>query len=380
MNVQNRFSTMRRLLSIALTVPAVLCAACRAPPTANIATPSPSVAVGAVVPLTADQSSDPNGEALTDAWRFNTVPAGSHASMFAADQIHAWFLPDVAGQYVVELSVADKDVSSAPATTSIDAGPCGSNAPVATAITASPASPGVGGPIGLSATVSDADNQAPCGLNQQLTYAWSLISEPAGSTVQLNGRALQSPSFSPQVAGTYVVGLSVTDSAGMTSALATQSIVVASAPACGANPPVAKLATTAKAGNCNIGGGGGCTVTPTVTVPANSPPNYAVTAIPTMTTWQSFDLQLDASPSFDPDNQAPCNLSQALSYKWEMLSAPFGGSWSWQTGGGGGTGVTVSSLINPTLQLRQPGTYQLRLTVTDGNQASAPVLIQIQTN
>ena len=103
--------------------------------------------------------------------------------------------------------------------------------------------------------------------------------------------------------------------------------------------------------------------------------------------WNAFALQLDASASSDADNLAGCALGQLLSYKWEMLSVPPGGQWSWQgtgTGGGGngfngGTTVMTSTLVNPTLLINGHGDYQLRLTVSDGTLTSTPVLIQIST-
>ncbi len=360
----------------------VFTAACKAPPIAAINVQSPSVAVGAVVPLLGDSSMDPNGQTLTYAWQMDVLPAGSHAAIVAEDQVHAWFMPDVAGPYTVQLVVADSNGDSSPATTQITAGPCGSNPPTVSAISANPAAPGVGGPVMLSAMVMDADNQSPCNVNKQLSYNWTFVSLPAGARANLNSATLLSPSFTPQVPGTYEVGLVVTDSMGLQSVQATQSLTVSATPVCGMNSPVAKL-NTATAANCNIGGGSTCTVTATISTPTSAPPNYLIKAIPNNPGWNGFDLQLDGSTSFDPDNQAPCNLSDTLSYNWQVIAAPLAGSWSWQSQGGGGNGGgisgTQSTLINPTLQLRSAGIYQVQLIVSDGNLSSSPINIQIQT-
>lgn len=264
-----------KAFSLALFAPMLWVGGCKAPPTAIITLTAPMVAVGAIVPVAADQSTDPNGAALAYDWRLGLVPAGSRAAVIAADEVHAWFLADVAGKYTVELKVSDKDGVSTPTTADIMAGPCGGS------------------------------------------------------------------------------------------------------------PPVAKV-SMATAGNCNVGGGGGCTVTATLSSASTTAPNYTVKAVPTPGGWSSFSLQLDASTSIDPDNVAPCTGNQQLSYLWEVTAAPFNGSWSWQaTGGGGGNGgtnITQSTLANPTLQIRTPGTYQLRLTISDGTLTSVASIVQIQTS
>lgn len=364
-----------RALAIALMTPLLSVGGCKSAPVASINAQPSMAAVGAVVALDADQSVDNNGETLTYAWRLNVVPPGSKAAMFAADEIHAWFIPDVAGTYTVQLTVSDKDSVSTPTTAQITAGPCGSSSPTVMGITVNPSAPGLGGPVALSATVNDADNAGSCNLNQLLTYRWSLTSVPPGASAQLNGSALLAPSFIPQVAGTYVAGLMVADSTGLSSPLVTQSITVSPTPVCGQNTPVALLAAgNPPAGNCQANNGGSCTVNPTL---AGTAPSYTINAVPSMQ--GRFDMQLDASASTDADNQAPCNFSQPLSYRWEVISAPFGGSWSWQPGGGGGNTVLQTTLVNPTIRLNSGGNYQVRLTVSDGQYTSAPVLVTIKT-
>lgn len=49
-----------------------------------------------------------------------------------------------------------------------------------------------------------------------LTYAWSIISAPGGSTAMLNNADTSAPSITPDLDGTYEIGLTVTDSAGAT--------------------------------------------------------------------------------------------------------------------------------------------------------------------
>jgi hypothetical protein len=82
----------------------------------------------------------------------------------------------------------------------------------------------VGTLIGINATTStDADNatltflpisdtSTGCGLQQQLTYAWFLLTKPSGSTAQvLPGTAAAQFTFTPDVPGGYDLDLHVTD-------------------------------------------------------------------------------------------------------------------------------------------------------------------------
>jgi len=57
-----------------------------------------------------------------------------------------------------------------------------------------------------------------------LIYSWTLTSKPAGSTATLTGAATVAPTFTADVAGTYIASLVVSDGA-MNSAPATVSIV-----------------------------------------------------------------------------------------------------------------------------------------------------------
>ncbi len=112
------------------------------------------------------------------------------------------------------------------------AGRCGLNAPFADALL-SPATPS---PVGAKVTAdastltTDADNvrlllglgtsPAPnfsegCGLDQTLTFAWKLT-PPTGSSISLTSSNTPTTSFTPDVAGDYLLELTVADGTGAT--------------------------------------------------------------------------------------------------------------------------------------------------------------------
>ncbi len=84
------------------------------PPTAD-AGPDQSALVGATVTLNGN-GSDPSGLSLNYAWSFAARPAGSTASLSAANTADASFRPDRVGSYLLSLTVGDVYGSSAPDT------------------------------------------------------------------------------------------------------------------------------------------------------------------------------------------------------------------------------------------------------------------------
>ena len=65
---------------------------------------------------------------------------------------------------------------------------------------------------GSMVTLNGSASSAPRG--GALTYDWSLTSVPKNSTAHLINQTSNRPAFTPDKAGTYVVSLVVTDSAG----------------------------------------------------------------------------------------------------------------------------------------------------------------------
>jgi serine protease len=174
--------------------------AANTPPVAN-AGAARSVEAGSVVNLDGRASTDANGDAITYSWTITTRPAGSSAALSGATTATPSLRPDVAGSYVVQLTVSDGRASSAPATVTITATPPNA-APVANA---GPDQTGVTGTlVRLDGRQSSDPN------NDSLSYIWALVS-PAGSTATLQGANTATPTFTPDIVGIYAAGLVVND-------------------------------------------------------------------------------------------------------------------------------------------------------------------------
>jgi hypothetical protein len=124
----------------------------------------------------------------------------------------------VDGSYVVRLVVNDGSVNSAADTVTITAATANS-APVANA--GADQSVSAGSTVQLDGSgSSDADGD-------WLTYSWTLVSSPSGSTARLSNANQFNATFTADVAGTYVVRLVVNDGT-VSSAADTVSITAAS--------------------------------------------------------------------------------------------------------------------------------------------------------
>ena len=91
--------------------------ASNAAPTTSI-TPSQMVAVGSTVDLLAAQSQDPDANPLTYHWRLLSKPTGSKAIISGLGDAVS-FTADQSGDYLVELTVSDGTVTTAPIQTTV---------------------------------------------------------------------------------------------------------------------------------------------------------------------------------------------------------------------------------------------------------------------
>ncbi len=172
------------------------------PPSADAGTDQ-AVRAGDTVFLDGSASFDDNtpSEALTYAWSFLSMPAGSGAILTGADTATPTFVADVTGSYVIELVVIDEGgLLSSPdevVVSSDNLAPI-SNAGIDQLVI-------VGSTVFLDGTASVDPETDP------LTYDWTFISAPFGSAAVLLDSSTATPSFVADVVGQYDVSLTVSD-------------------------------------------------------------------------------------------------------------------------------------------------------------------------
>lgn len=276
------------------------------PPVAN-AGPDATVTIGVTAQLDGTGSSDADSDPLTYAWQIVSRPAGSAATLAGAATAQPSLTPDVDGTYVVQLVVNDGTEDSAPDTVSLTTG---NAAPVANA------GPDVTVTLGQQVTLSGAASTDPNG--DALSYAWLLVSGPAGTAVPTTGSDV-SFVFSPDQPGTYVYQLTVSD--GDLSASDTVSVAVGVD-----QPPVAEAGTNMRVDLGEV-------------------------------------VMLDGSGSSDPEGAI-------LTYAWALISAPAGSTANFDDPG----------LPMPSFTVDLPGTYVAQLIVNDGANSSAPDTVTISTS
>jgi len=250
-------------------------------------------------------SSDANGHSLTYHWTLIQQPAGSVVALANATTVNSILIPDIRGQYVAQLIVNDGIVDSAPDTVLLDVLniPPVANAGPDQAVA-------VGETVILNGIASSDAESDP------LTYHWTLITAPVGSTTTLNNAATVTPTLVADQKGDYVIELIVND--GYDDSLpATTTITVIN------TPPV-----------------------------ANAGPDQLIHIGDIVT--------LDGSASTDADGDP-------ISYAWTLVSAPTGSVAT----------LSDATAVMPTLSIDTLGEYVLALVVNDGqvNSVADPVTL-----
>lgn len=305
----------------------------------------PTVAVGAYARFDGSKSSDPNNPtlALSYRWTIARLPAGSQAKFNDPGSVTPSFKADVACVspdpcYLVELRVSNGVHVSAPKEFPVTAGPCGANPPTITDLKATPDAPAVGQAVLLSAKADSPDNAEPCKLGKTLSWAWSIVSQPAGSLVELSTPSARSPWFRPDLAGDYAVELAVTDSGSL---LTRQEVKVTAGP-CGAQPIGVAFNTPAA---------------------LNTGPAVFLQAVPKGTTGSG---QAAAVATVDNPNEV-CGQGGALAYRWWLATRPAGSSAT----------LAAADTSQPWFAPDATGDYTVGLAVTDarGHTGAATVTL-----
>ena len=263
------------------------------PPVAN-AGPDQSVPVGALVQLDGSASSDPEGSDLTYRWILNTRPAGSAAVLSATDVVAPTFVADAPGSYVAQLVVNDGLVNSASDIVRIQTE---NRAPIADA---GPDQADV--PLNAAVALDGSRSSDPDGT--VLSYAWTFVLRPSGSSAVILNPSEARASFTPDRSGRYRLNLTVSD--GFTASSDLVDITTVNV------PPVANAGSD-------------------------------------QTVNEGTLITLSGEGSTDPDGNP-------LSYAWSIASRPTGSTAEL-------VGPTAS---RPTFMPDRAGTYVFALVVNDG--------------
>lgn len=256
-----------------------------------------------LAPVTlAGSGSDPNGDTLAYSWTL-ARPGTSAAALSGATTATPSFTPDVEGAYTATLTVSDGQGGSA------------SDSVVITGLLAPTANAGPAQLVTTGSPVTLDGSGSRTSTSGALSYAWSFVSQPAGSTATLAGAATVSPSFVADVTGNYLVGLQVTDS----------------------------LATSPQV---------------TVTVTADRPPVASAGSAQAVLT--GTVVTLDGSASSDADGDT-------LTYAWTLATRPAGSA---ATLGGATT-------ARPTFTPDVAGGYVASLVVNDGRMSSTAATVTV---
>ncbi len=243
---------------------------------------------------------DPDGDPVTYEWTIETAPPLSTATLSNATIANPTFTPDKKGVYTFSLIVKDNEnLPSVPDTVTVTTT---NHVPVAEA----------GSDVNilnkhlvqLNGIGTDIDNDP-------LTYTWTIVSAPSGSTAALSNRFITNPTFTPDKKGNYILSYVVYDGEAYSN---TDTLQINSLN----NPPVAEAG-------------------------ANQTVHYA-----------GRFVQLNGNVSSDLD-------SDPLTYAWTLTNKPSGSSASFNN----------SSIVNPIITLDKPGSYVINLVVNDGTENSS---------
>ncbi len=266
-----------------------------------------SVDTGIAVTLNGAGSSDADGDTLSYSWSFVSRPTGSTATLATPTAVTTQFTPDIAGAYVAQLVVNDGTVNSALDNVTITATTV--DVPLPPIANAGPDQSFTS--IAL-VTLDGSASSDPNG--DSLTYAWSFTSRPAGSAAVLTGANTESPTFTPDLDGNYVVQLIVSD-----------------------------------------GALSGVPDTVTVNLKRNTTPVAVIGGAQQFFLGQPIALTGSGSSDADGD---------PLTYAWSVLTYPASSTRTFSPS---------NTAMNPTLTVNQIGQHQIQLIVNDGKVGSTPV-------
>ncbi len=157
------------------------------------------------VSLSADNSSDPDGDTLTYAWEIDSKPTDSTVELTKTAISNISFTPDLAGEYSFSLTVNDGNIDSPVDTVTITVEKA-NTIPVAEVSIQANGIYTLGQEAVIYGNFSDDDDD-----NDSVFYTWILISQPANSDLSDVVSDKSYLAFAPDTAGDYVAQLIVND-------------------------------------------------------------------------------------------------------------------------------------------------------------------------
>ncbi len=345
--------------------------------------------------------SDPENQPLTLAWALKGKPATSTQSSLS-NAVPPQLLADKPGRYLVELTASDGSASGTPVQALITL--YRPNTPPTVNAGADPGSQPTGSMVTLTGSASDADGDAITDVR------WIFVARPAASGTTLSSAATLTPSFTADQPGDYLLEFSVTDSKGATGrarvvvrAVTLPPVTITSLianPSSGPVPLTVQFQSQAGGGTGSYGygwtfgdntAGPGqnpshtytqpgtyiATVTATDSQNRTGQNNVTIVANPVTTVTNqppritqaaatvTLPLTLDLAPTVTDDGLP--NPPAALTYAWSQVSGPAG-----QPPAAPAFFAPVAFSSTSTRETKVtfdptgPGTYVLRLTVSDG--------------
>jgi hypothetical protein len=170
-------------------------------PVAQATGPTLRLPVNTTLTLRGTTSIDADGDALAYLWTMTGKPAASTAVLSGSSGATVQMTTDVAGSYQVRLRVTDPSGAYSEQVMNIDSG----NHPPLAALDKTRLSVLAGAAATASGALSyDEDGDT-------LQYSWAIDARPAGSSAAIAAPATSQLAFTPDLPGTYVASLTVSD-------------------------------------------------------------------------------------------------------------------------------------------------------------------------
>lgn len=176
--------------------------------------PNLVTSTGNDIVLDASSSKDPDGDALAYRWTLESKPAGSVAQLTATTGASSHLVPDVLGDYVVKVVATDTAGASSSYQTTVSVKNQRPQAVIGTNATPIALASGPALRLPLNTTVTLRGTGSLDDDGDPITYLWTMVSKPTGSTAALSATNTSTVQLTTDVVGSYQVRLRVTDPAG----------------------------------------------------------------------------------------------------------------------------------------------------------------------